>query len=322
MTTQDKTASSGTGPVLAVHSLDHFALTVPDLGEARRFYGEFGLDVRESAAGLELYAVGKSHRWAVIREGGPKHLDYISFGIFEADADAFRAHLEGQGVSLVAPPPQAEPGSHIWFQSPDGIPVEVRVADKCSPSAKTQFTFQSCAPGATSAVPRSRAPRVHPRGLSHFLIFTTDVLRDIDFFSRTLGLKLSDHSCGAVAFLHTPHGSDHHMFALAKSNGPGMHHSSWDVGSVEEVGLGGMHMASKGYVKGWGLGRHVLGANYFYYVQDPWGSWAEYSADIDYIPAGFEWPSADHPPEDSLYLWGPPVPDDFIVNREVSQADA
>ena len=39
--------------------------------------------------------------------------------------------------------------------------------------------------------------------------------------------------------------------------------SSPDVGSVDEIGIGAMHMLGKGYAKGWGLGRHVLGSNYF-----------------------------------------------------------
>ena len=29
-------------------------------------------------------------------------------------------------------------------------------------------------------------------------------------------------------------------------------------------------------------------------------------------------PAADNPPEDSFYLWGPPVPLDFITNQEVA----
>jgi hypothetical protein len=62
-----------------------------------------------------------------------------------------------------------------------------------------------------------------------------------------------------------------------------------------------------------------VGSNYFYYVQDPWGSWAEYSHDIDFVPADVEWPATDHPLEDSFYIWGPTVPDDFVVNREQSQ---
>ncbi|MBU6483967.1 MAG: metapyrocatechase, partial [Betaproteobacteria bacterium] len=94
------------------------------------------------------------------------------------------------------------------------------------------------------------------------------------------------------------------------------HHSSWDVGSIDDIGLGAEYVRTQGYVKGWGVGRHVLGSNYFYYVQDPWGSWAEYSFDIDFVPVDVDWPAADHPPEDSFYVWGPAPPDDFVVNRE------
>ena len=57
------------------------------------------------------------------------------------------------------------------------------------------------------------------------------------------------------------------------------------MSGIDDIGLGAMHMAGKGHSAGWGLGRHVLGSNYFHYVRDPWGSYAEYSCDIDYIPA-------------------------------------
>src|SRR3546814_13588393 len=70
-----------------------------------------------------------------------------------------------------------------------------------------------------------------------------------------------------------------------------------DVGSIQEVGLGSGQMARAGFTRGWGLGRHVLGANYFYYVRDPWGSYSAYSADIDFIPADCEWTAGDHAPE-------------------------
>ena len=77
-----------------------------------------------------------------------------------------------------------------------------------------------------------------------------------------------------------------------------------------------MHMADKGFTRGWGLGRHVLGSNYFHYVGDPWGSYAEYSADIDYIPLTQDWEAGDHNPEDSFYLWGPELPEGFVHNYE------
>ena len=92
---------------------------------------------------------------------------------------------------------------------------------------------------------------------------------------------------------------------------------SWDEGSVNEVGLGGEHMKAQGHTQGWGVGRHVVGSNYFYYVRDPWGSWCEYSFDIDHIPNCLDWVATDHPGEDSFYAWGPSPPADFVVNHEV-----
>ena len=122
-----------------------------------------------------------------------------------------------------------------------------------------------------------------------------------------------------VAFMHGIHGSDHHMIAFVKSDGPGLHHLSWDVGSINDIGVGASHMAEKGFAYGWGLGRHVLGSNYFHYVRDPWGSYAEYSCDIDYIPVTQNWRDGDHPPEDSFDLWGPNPPEDFAHNFEVAK---
>lgn len=142
----------------------------------------------------------------------------------------------------------------------------------------------------------------------------------VRFCEDVLGLRLSDRSGDVVAFLHGPHGSDHHLVAFAKSTGPGLHHSSWDVGSIDEVGCGAEQMRNAGFPEGWGVGRHVLGSNYFYYVRDPWGSFAEYSFDIDYVPHEIDWPPADHAPADSLYVWGPEVPEFFFVNFEQASA--
>jgi len=129
-------------------------------------------------------------------------------------------------------------------------------------------------------------------------------------------MGLSDRSGDNIAFMHGRHGSDHHMLAFVKSSSPGLHHTSWDVPFIDQVGLGAMQMADKGFDRGWGVGRHVLGSNFFHYVRDPWGSYAEYSCDIDYIPADVDWEAQDHAAEDSFYIWGPTPPDDFAENHE------
>ena len=86
--------------------------------------------------------------------------------------------------------------------------------------------------------------------------------------------------------------------------------------SLNDIGLGAMQMAGHGYVDGWGLGRHVLGSNYFHYVRDPWGSYCEYSSDMDYIPANYPWVARDHEAEDAFYVWGPKPPADWTHNHE------
>jgi catechol 2,3-dioxygenase-like lactoylglutathione lyase family enzyme len=204
----------------------------------------------------------------------------------------------------------------LWFRDADGTLLEIRVAEKSSPNEKSPVSNPPGAAAKANAPSRSKAPLVRPRRLAHILVFTRDIPKAIEFYHNVLGLRLSDRSGDMIAFMHGIHGSDHHMIAFVRSEAPGLHHLSWDVGSIQEIGLGAMQMADKGFTAGWGLGRHVLGSNYFHYVRDPWGSYAEYSSDIDYIPVDHDWESGDHPPEDSFYVWGPVPPPDFAFNHE------
>jgi catechol 2,3-dioxygenase-like lactoylglutathione lyase family enzyme len=304
---------------LGVHSLHRFVFSVPDLAPAETFYRSFGLDVRRDGDRLDLYTHGHPHCWGSVHaNGAPKRLQYVSFAAYADDFDALAARLRANGS---AEPHPLSDGQGVWTRDADGTPVQVVVGPKVSPADKAPAApMPSPPPGKPAAPNRSAAPPVRPRRLSHVLLFSPDVPRQTAFYERVLGLRLADRSGDLIAFMYGPHASDHHMVAFAKSEAPGLHHSSWDVGRFDDVGLGAELMRAKGYDHGWGVGRHVLGSNYFYYVQDPWGSWAEYSYDIDFVPADVEWPAADHPPEDSFYIWGPTVPDDFIVNREPPRA--
>lgn len=79
--------------------------------------------------------------------------------------------------------------------------------------------------------------------------------------------------------------------------------------------LGAMRMAEKGLQQCWGLGRHVLGSNHFHYVQRPWRSFSDSSADIDHSPADCDWNAGDCALENLVDRWGPESPKDFIVNH-------
>src|SRR5215472_15458382 len=90
----------------AVHSLDHFAFTVPDLDEAARFYTEFGLDVRRVDGRIDLYTFGYPHRWGSIhRAPGRKRLQYLCFGAYKEDIEPLRDQLESMRALRREPHP-------------------------------------------------------------------------------------------------------------------------------------------------------------------------------------------------------------------------
>ena len=43
------------------------------------------------------------------------------------------------------------------------------------------------------------------------------------------------------------------------------------------------------------------------------------TAGIDFAPPTQDWVAGDHAPEDSFYLWGPAVPEWFVINTETTQ---
>jgi catechol 2,3-dioxygenase-like lactoylglutathione lyase family enzyme len=301
--------------VTGVHSIQRFVLSVPSLDEAERFYRAFGLDVRRTPGALELRTFGNPHCWGVVHGGSPKRLEYVELGMYAEDADAIARGVAQHGAGRA--PHRLGPHDGLWLADPDGVALHIVVGPNMSPAAKSPHsTVAPVPPGHGAAPARSKVAQVRPRRLSHILRFSPDVPRMVRFCTEVLGMRLSDRSGDVIAFTHAVHGSDHHVMAFAKSDRPGYHHSSWDVGSVDEVGRGSEQMRNQGYGEGWGVGRHVLGSNYFYYVRDPWKSWAEYSFDIDYVPVDLDWPAADHPGEDSIYVWGPPLHPEFIVNHE------
>lgn len=304
--------------VTGVHSIERFVLGVPSLKEAIDFYTAFGLDVRHGEGRIDLFTFGHPHRWGtVVERPGPKRLEFIAFGAYPDDYERLLAGIRERGFRTRAPHPMGE-GAGVWLDDPEGITVQLLVAGKSSPAVRTAMSPVLPATPYAAAPGRSKVNRVRPLRFTHMLLYTSDPPRSRAFYEQALGLRLSDRSGDVVAFLHAPHGSDHHVLAFAKSEGPGLHHTSWIVGNLDEIGLGSEQMRNSGYPDGWGVGRHVLGSNYFYYVRDPWGSFAEYSCDIDFIPADLEWPAADHPPEDSFYVWGPGCPDYFLANVEAA----
>ena len=208
---------------LGVHSLDAFNFMVPDLAAAEKFYGEFGLKLKEENGAISLYTHGHPHSGARCRKARARRCSYVSFGCFEEDMPKFQARIQEMRLDRLDPPKGFE-SNGIWLRDPSGMLVEIRVAEKSSPNEKSAVDAFGGKPKIQNAPNRSKAPRVHPRRLAHVLVFATDIPKTIEWYRDVLGMRLSDRSGDMIAFMHGIHGSDHHMIAFVKSDGPGLHH--------------------------------------------------------------------------------------------------
>ncbi|GAA1087125.1 hypothetical protein GCM10009577_05090 [Streptomyces javensis] len=73
-----------------------------------------------------------------------------------------------------------------------------------------------------------------------------------------------------------------------------LHHTSWQVTDVDEVGRGATRMLTEHPERHvWGLGRHHIGSDFFWYLKDPAGNFSEYYADMDCIGLHRRRPAVD-----------------------------
>ena len=143
--------------VTGVHSLQRFVVSVPSLDEAGRFYRAFGLDVRRSGQSLELRAYGNPHCWGVVHANGePKRLQFLTFGIFPEDVDAFAARIAKHGAGREPHPLGGRDG--LWLADADGVAVQLVVAPNVSGTSLRLY--------ARSPSRRGRVRRRHVAGSS------------------------------------------------------------------------------------------------------------------------------------------------------------
>jgi catechol 2,3-dioxygenase-like lactoylglutathione lyase family enzyme len=303
---------------MTVRSLQHIALTVPDATVGRKFFSAFGLAAHEDGKRIVMRCHGRDQDQVILVEGPKKRLHHMCFGAGAAALAELKARLARNGTPLVDAPPET-PGDGLWFRDPDGVLLNVRVVEAAPYASALEWKINQ--PGRLNRIGMPGHPRrdlpVQPRRLGHTLRFTPNLERQIDFYVRVLGMRLTDRAQDIIAFLRSGEGgSDHHVLAFVAGDRPGYHHASFEVANIDEIGMGACRLLDQGYRNGWGFGRHVIGSNFFHYIRDPWGSLAEYFCDIDYIPDDAQWQPKNYPVADSLYVWGPNVPDDFAVNFE------
>jgi catechol 2,3-dioxygenase len=309
-------------PVLNVLSV---TLEVPSLEDGLTFYGHAGLEGTTDGSSARFRCAGQDRDSIVLIGGAPKkRLHHITLRADHLDEIAKR--VPAAGGTVIAAPTGIE-NSGLWLRDPHGMVIQL-VDRPPDPPLAAAPPFEINGPGRvvrtrrSAILPAAQYPPARPLRLGHVLLFTPDVPRSVEFLVDALGMGLADRAQDVIAFCCARKNSDHHVIALAKSPGIGFHHASFQVADPDEVGRGGRALAEKSARGDWGFGRHTVGSNFFHYIQDPWGSWFEYYADIDYIDDYALWTPTNYDLADSLASWGPALPADFVVNHEIDAVSA
>ena len=153
-----------------------------------------------------------------------------------------------------------------WFRDPFGLLVQVW-------SRRRRCRIRS-RHGRLNVPPMSAArQRVRPPGrsastrLSHMALFTpTSIASSTSTRGRSGSASPTARATSSPSPMPPRLGPP--RARLRDRPGLGLHHSSWDVPSVEELGLANTQLRAAGYNIHWGPGRHVLGSNYFNYTAD------------------------------------------------------
>jgi catechol-2,3-dioxygenase len=296
---------------VGLHGLTSITLGVPDVENVAAYYEEFGLRPTEMPSSpRRVFATADGGNQLVITQAPRRRLLEIGIGADDPDdVERIASNLAGLGVVF------EREVSTLRVQDPNSaLQVSVRVAPRITQSAAKQEPTNGPgrpdrANGRAPAVERAR--RVQPRRLGHVVVGSLDQEASQKFFTQGLGFKASDHVPGLASFLRCS--TDHHNLLLQQAPLNFLHHTAWEVDDVDEVGRGATAMLEDHPERHvWGLGRHHIGSNFFWYLKDPAGNFSEYYSDLDCIINDQLWNPSVVEGSRGLYNWGPPPPPSFI----------
>jgi catechol 2,3-dioxygenase-like lactoylglutathione lyase family enzyme len=301
---------------MALHRLQSVTLGVPNVSETAQYYEEFGL----TPTGDGGFATSDGGEQLRLVAAPSRQLKEIAIGVDDEDdieriaAQLAKLDLDFRNDKDVLE--TAEPLASFTAR------VAVMPRLEIKPTPATPYN----GPGRNDRV-NNRAPGiertspVRPRKLGHVVIGSIDPTITQRFFTDGLGLKISDEVPGLAAFMRCS--TDHHNVLVQRAPVNFIHHTSWQVDDVDEIGRGATAMLERDPARHvWGLGRHHVGSNFFWYLKDPAGNFSEYYSDLDCILDDALWEPGVWDGMKSLYNWGPPPPPSFILPEDLAAAMA
>lgn len=297
---------------MALHRLKSLTVGVPDVARTAAYYSEFGL---EQIAPARFATVEGGEQFAL--EHSPvRRLLGMTIAVDHLD-DLARIAADLRTLDL---PCRWEAGVLHTREPVAGIAVDVVTEHRLvrTPVPPTPYNGPGRLDRADVRAPvLSRSHPVRPLALGHVVIGSVEQESTQRFFTDGIGFKVSDVVPGRAAFLRCS--TDHHNVLVQQAPINFLHHTSWQVSDVDDVGRGAMGMLA-GHPERhvWGLGRHHIGSNFFWYLKDPAGTFSEYYSDMDAIVDDQLWVPGSFEGLRSLYEWGPPPPPSFINPEDLA----
>lgn len=270
---------------MALTDLVDLELAVPDPGGLADFWLARGL----VATGQGVLGTPERPSQIRLREGAYRHVSEVRLACREeADLDRLTGRFDALGVSWT------RQGAAVRCHDPildHDVVVEVGEPAPLAPPAARSLNR----PGERSRRDRrssaclGTAPHA-PRRVGHVVFGTPDVEASRAFYTDALGFRISDVVGGGLAyFLRCS--TDHHNLLLMPAPVPCLNHYAVEMDDVDAIGLAGAAVvAERGDAcKVTGVGRHVVGANLYWYLLDPAGGMFELFSDMDVITDDEAW---------------------------------
>jgi catechol 2,3-dioxygenase-like lactoylglutathione lyase family enzyme len=297
---------------MALHKLASITIGVPNVEETARYYADFGL-TPESDGWFSTTDGGRQLRVAY---APTRRMLEMRLGVDDRDdLERIMSNLQAIDIAFTD-----EQNALHAVEPVTGVAVKVEIASRLV--QKRLVAPLSNGPGRMERV-GERVPNFHyehrvtPRRLGHGVLGTTDYQASARFFLQGIGFKLSDIVKNQGAFMRCS--TDHHNLLVIQSPVSFLHHTSWQVDNIDEVGRGAMNML-EGHPERhvWGLGRHYAGSNFFWYLKDPAGNFSEYYSDMDCIVDDQLWKPEELEGARGLFEWGPPPPPSFVLPEDMA----
>ena len=299
---------------MALHRLSSITIGVPNVAETVGYYEDFGLS-KSSSGGLATVDGGDQ---LFIRHSQIRRLERIEIETDDADDLArIASRLDRLGVTSTL-----SGDTLVALDEPSGVTAAIVVAPRLDQPKVDEIHYNT--PGNpvrknARAAGVGRIGPVRPKKLGHVVVGSLDQEFSQKFFVDGIGFKVSDEIRNSASFLRCT--TDHHNLLVQKAPVRFFHHSSWQVDDVDEVGRGAVEMIEADPNRHvWGLGRHFIGSNFFWYLRDPAGNFSEYYSDMDCIVDDQLWePSIFEEGKRAGYDWGPPPPPSMIRPDDLAE---